>query len=96
MYTLMLEIDEGLHEALEACRATQQTHWAVYPLELTHTWDGEGIVWTGSWVQDHLPKASCQVNGAENGAQRMADLPNALTYIFHGVLVSVGLVLEGP
>ena len=78
----------SFHEALEACRAPKEAHWAGNPLKLAHAWYGKCCVWACSGVQYHLPKASSQVNGRENGATRSAYFSNAFTNIFHRIFVS--------
>ncbi len=52
-----------LHEALEAGGAAQQAHRAGNPLKLAHAWHCESGVWACSWVQNHLPEPSGEVNG---------------------------------
>jgi len=37
-------IDDGLHEVLKACRASEKAHYAGDPLELAHAQDSERSV----------------------------------------------------
>ncbi len=46
----------------------------------------------GSRVQDYLPETGLEVDRAEDGASRTADFSDALTDVFHGVLLGVGQV----
>ncbi len=74
----------------------KKAHGAGYPLKLAQARECEGCVGPGPRVQNHLPESSSEVNGTEDCTSRPANFAFALTHVFHGVLVSVGLIVEGP
>ncbi len=86
-------MDDSFHQVLEAGRAAKQAHGAGDPLELAHARHSECCERAGPEVQNHLPEASCEVNGTEDSTARATDFTNALTDVIHRVFVCVGLIV---
>ncbi len=64
------------------------THWN-WPMPGTVT----AVYRGGLGMQNHLPETSSEVDGTKNSTARLANFTNALTHVFHRVLVRVGLVV---
>ncbi len=79
---------------LEAGRAPEEAHRAGDQLKLPEARHSECCVWVCPKVQDHLPEASCDIYGWEQGAAWSANFSDTLTYIFHRVFVCVTLIIE--
>ena len=86
--------NDGLHESLEAGWAAQQAHWSGDQLELPHSRNCKGCVRPRLWLQQHLPKTRCEVNGWKNCAAGSADFTDTITDVFHGVFFRVCLCIE--
>ncbi len=69
-------VNDSFHQALEAGRAAQHVHGARDPLELAHVRHSDCCVWAGPGGQNHLPKASREVNCTEDSTARATDFAN--------------------
>jgi hypothetical protein len=87
-------VDHSFHQALKTGWTSQQAHGTGDPLKLAHTRDSEGCVWAGPGMQNHLPETGSEVSGTKNSTARLANFANSLTYVFHTVLVCVGLIVQ--
>jgi hypothetical protein len=63
-------------------------------MELTFATDGESRKCLRVLIQLHLPESRHEVQCCKNGGIGPADVPDAFSDLFHGILVNVGVLVQ--
>ncbi len=88
-------VNHSLHELLEAGRGPKKSHQHGDPLVLSLSRNHEHSVGSGSWVQKLLPESGSEIHCCEDGATGSSNVSDTFDDVLHGVLVSVGICVEG-
>jgi|APCry1669190288_1035285.scaffolds.fasta_scaffold167862_1 hypothetical protein len=63
-------------------------------MKLTFAGNGESCQLLGVLIQLHLPESKHEIQCCKNGGIGSADVANAFSDLFHGILVDMGILVQ--